>query len=75
MLKAKVIYFPLPLILDLTRIIAKMSKANKLRTAALSRAAQSGSQTSGTATSLIVTPVQGRTALGQVSVLFHLISS
>ncbi|KAF8591467.1 Nop domain-containing protein [Ramaria rubella] len=39
---------------------AKMSKANKLRTAALTRAAQqSGTQTSGTATSLTVTPVQG----------------
>ncbi|KAA1466266.1 Nop domain-containing protein [Dentipellis sp. KUC8613] len=37
---------------------AKMSKANKLRTAALTRAAQSA-QTSGTASSLIVTPVQG----------------
>ncbi|KAG1753872.1 uncharacterized protein EDB91DRAFT_1100381 [Suillus paluster] len=38
---------------------AKLSKANKLRTAALTRAAQSGSSTSGTATSLTVTPVQG----------------
>jgi len=39
---------------------AKLSKANKLRTAALTRAAQSGTQsTSGTATSLTVTPVQG----------------
>lgn len=39
---------------------AKMSKANKLRTAALARAAHAGgSQTSGTATSLTVTPVQG----------------
>jgi len=39
---------------------AKLSKANRLRTAALTRAAQqSGTQTSGTATSLIVTPVQG----------------
>ncbi|TFK55845.1 Nop domain-containing protein [Heliocybe sulcata] len=37
---------------------AKLSKANKLRTAALTKAAQS-SQTSGTATSLTVTPVQG----------------
>jgi len=37
---------------------AKMSKANKLRTAALTRAAQSA-QTSGTATSLAVTPAQG----------------
>jgi len=37
---------------------AKMSKANKLRTAALGRAASS-SQSSGTATSLTVTPVQG----------------
>jgi len=36
-------------------IAAKLSKANKLRTAALSRAAQ----TSGTSTSLTVTPVQG----------------
>jgi len=35
---------------------AKMSKANKLRTAALSRSVQ---QTSGTATSLVFTPVQG----------------
>ncbi|KAG2077583.1 Nop domain-containing protein [Suillus decipiens] len=38
---------------------AKLSKANKLRTAALTRAAQGGSSTSGTATSLTVTPVQG----------------
>ncbi|KAN0127102.1 Nop domain containing protein [Lactarius tabidus] len=37
---------------------AKMSKANRLRTAALSRAASSA-QTSGTASSLVVTPVQG----------------
>ncbi|PIL36866.1 hypothetical protein GSI_00556 [Ganoderma sinense ZZ0214-1] len=40
---------------------AKLSKANKLRMAALTQAAQSGtaSATSGTATSLTVTPVQG----------------
>ncbi|KAI0370164.1 Nop domain-containing protein [Pilatotrama ljubarskyi] len=38
---------------------AKLSKANKLRVAALTKAAQSGTATSGTATSLIVTPVQG----------------
>ncbi|KAM5534873.1 hypothetical protein V8D89_011428 [Ganoderma adspersum] len=40
---------------------AKLSKANKLRMAALTQAAQSGtaSTTSGTATSLTVTPVQG----------------
>jgi len=39
---------------------AKMSKSNKLRTAALTRAAgQSGTQTAGTATSLSVTPAQG----------------
>ena len=40
---------------------AKLSKANKLRVAALTKAAQSGtaSTTSGTATSLTVTPVQG----------------
>ncbi|CAL1701590.1 unnamed protein product [Somion occarium] len=40
---------------------AKLSKANKLRTAALARAGQAagGTQTSGTATSLTVTPVQG----------------
>ncbi|KAF9057735.1 hypothetical protein BJ165DRAFT_1538844 [Panaeolus papilionaceus] len=37
---------------------AKMSKANKLRTAALTRSAQA-SQSSGTATSLSVTPAQG----------------
>ncbi|KAI0033798.1 hypothetical protein K488DRAFT_77690 [Vararia minispora EC-137] len=37
---------------------AKMSKKNKLRTAALTRAAQSA-PTSGTASSLVVTPVQG----------------
>lgn len=36
---------------------AKMSKTNKLRTAALTRAAQQ--QTSGTATSLVFTPVSG----------------
>ncbi|KIM68695.1 hypothetical protein SCLCIDRAFT_13475 [Scleroderma citrinum Foug A] len=40
---------------------AKLSKANKLRTAMLTRVAQSsgGAATSGTATSLTVTPVQG----------------
>jgi len=39
---------------------ARMSKANKLRTAALTRAAQNtSSQTSGTATSLVFTPAQG----------------
>ncbi|KAG6911685.1 hypothetical protein DXG01_007935 [Tephrocybe rancida] len=39
---------------------AKMSKANKLRTAAITRSAQlNGSATSGTATSLSVTPAQG----------------
>ncbi|KAN0097749.1 hypothetical protein V8E55_002195 [Tylopilus felleus] len=38
---------------------AKLSKVNKLRTAALTRASQGGSTTSGTATSLTVTPVQG----------------
>ncbi|KAI0663148.1 Nop domain-containing protein [Cubamyces menziesii] len=38
---------------------AKLSKANKLRIAALTKAAQSGTATSGTATSLTVTPVQG----------------
>ena len=37
---------------------AKMSKANRLRTQALTRAAQ-GAQAEGTASSLIVTPVQG----------------
>jgi U4/U6 small nuclear ribonucleoprotein PRP31 len=37
---------------------AKMSKANKLRTAALTRSAQA-SHSSGTATSLSVTPAQG----------------
>ena len=37
-----------------------MSKANKLRTAAITRSAQlGGTQTSGTATSLSVTPAQG----------------
>lgn len=36
---------------------AKMSKSNKLRTAAITRAAQ---QTSGTATSLVFTPVSGK---------------
>lgn len=46
--------------LSLLLITAKLSKANKLRTAALTRAAQSGgTQSSGTATSLTVTPVQG----------------
>jgi U4/U6 small nuclear ribonucleoprotein PRP31 len=39
---------------------AKLSKANKLRTAAITRSAQAGgTQTSGTATSLSVTPLQG----------------
>ena len=41
--------------------VAKMSRTNKLRTAALTRAAQAagGSQSSGFATSLSVTPSQG----------------
>ena len=39
-------------------LIAKLSKVNRLRTARLNSAAQS-QQTSGTATSLTVTPVQG----------------
>ncbi|KAF5333081.1 hypothetical protein D9611_002310 [Ephemerocybe angulata] len=38
---------------------AKMSKANKLRTAALSRSAQQSAEVSGMATSLSVTPHQG----------------
>ncbi|KAF9649338.1 Nop domain-containing protein [Thelephora ganbajun] len=38
---------------------AKLSKANRLRTARLNSAAQQSQQTSGTATSLTVTPVQG----------------
>ncbi|KAJ3789686.1 hypothetical protein GGU10DRAFT_342576 [Lentinula aff. detonsa] len=43
-----------------TRNKAKMSRINKLRTAALTRAAHAGgSQTPGTATSLSVTPAQG----------------
>lgn len=49
---------------------AKMSKANKLRTAALTRAAGtqglSGTQTSGTATSLSVTPSQGKGYYGGI---------
>lgn len=41
-------------------ITAKLSKANKLRTAAITRSAHlGGTQTSGTATSLSVTPAQG----------------
>jgi U4/U6 small nuclear ribonucleoprotein PRP31 len=51
------------------RVAAKLSKANKLRTAALTRAAQAGgTQTSGTATSLTVTPVQGmsKDLLGEI---------
>jgi len=49
---------------------AKLSKANKLRTAALARAAQQapGTQTSGTATSLTVTPVQGFELTNRVAV-------
>jgi U4/U6 small nuclear ribonucleoprotein PRP31 len=45
-------------------VVAKMSKANKLRTAAITRSAQlGGTQTSGTATSLSVTPAQGLASL------------
>ena len=40
-------------------LVAKLSKANRLRTARLNTAAQQSQQTSGTATSLTVTPVQG----------------
>ena len=40
-------------------LIAKLSKVNRLRTARLTSAAQQSQQTSGTATSLTVTPVQG----------------
>lgn len=47
------------LLLIVLSLSAKLSKANKLRTAALTRAAQSNLQSSGTATSLTVTPVQG----------------
>lgn len=50
---------------------AKLSKANKLRTAALSRSAQV-SQSSGTATSLSVTPAQG---LNFIVLFYHLIVS
>jgi U4/U6 small nuclear ribonucleoprotein PRP31 len=39
--------------------IVKLSKANRLRTARLNSVAQQSQQTSGTATSLTVTPVQG----------------
>jgi len=42
----------------LTIFSAKLSKANKLRTAAITRSAQTA-QSSGTATSLSVTPAQG----------------
>ena len=41
------------------RLAAKLSKANRLRTARLNVVAQQSQQTSGTATSLTVTPVQG----------------
>jgi hypothetical protein len=40
-------------------LTAKLSKANRLRTARLNTAAQQSQQSSGTATSLTVTPVQG----------------
>lgn len=40
-------------------LTAKLSKGNRLRTARLNSAAQQSQQTSGTATSLTVTPVQG----------------
>lgn len=46
----------------ITLFAAKLSKANKLRTAAITRSAQSV-QSSGTATSLTVTPVQGYSTL------------
>lgn len=54
-------------------VTAKLSKANKLRMAALTQAAQSGtaSTTSGTATSLTVTPVQGVLCLHVVCWLDH----
>ena len=48
-----------------------MSKANKLRTAALTRAAQSAG-TSGTATSLVFTPVQGQWSYTNVNWLWFL---
>jgi U4/U6 small nuclear ribonucleoprotein PRP31 len=44
----------------LTLFSAKLSKANKLRTAVITRSAQAA-QSSGTATSLSVTPAQGAT--------------
>jgi U4/U6 small nuclear ribonucleoprotein PRP31 len=47
-----------------------LSKANKLRTAALTRATQGGTTTSGTATSLTVTPVQGW-LLVVIHLIFH----
>lgn len=54
-------FFSLSLVyLNSRGLSAKMSKANKLRTAAITRSAQlGGTQTSGTATSLSVTPAQG----------------
>lgn len=42
-----------------TKTRAKMSKANRLRTTAISRSAASASAAEGTATSLSVTPAQG----------------
>ena len=43
-------------------VVAKLSKANKLRTAALTRSAQQA-HAEGTATSLTITPVQGKRIL------------
>lgn len=61
------------------KFTAKMSKANKLRTAALNRATQSsgagGTQTSGTATSLTVTPVQGQYDFGVSITIVNLLGS
>jgi len=56
-----------PFFLIMFYSVAKMSKANKLRTAAITRSAQSQSQSSGTATSLSVTPAQGQYTPNEVS--------
>lgn len=60
MLRAKVcVSYPFDICAYSLPLAAKLSKANRLRTARLTVAAQQSQQTSGTATSLTVTPVQG----------------
>lgn len=55
-------------------LLAKLSKASKLRTATLTRAAQQVDQASGFATSLSVTPAQGEFRYQRLGHMIHLLT-